>query len=124
MGTRLKIVTDIVGKNRGPAPSEEGAPEYDVIEKHDELRYTLGPVYSPGVLDAQGEFTDSEELRKMVWRYFSEGDKTLRKEHTEEAIGKVVEIIQWPFEQELDMGGRAVRIRDAESSDQLIKFDG
>lgn len=77
--------------------------EYDVLEKQDELRYTLGPVYLPDTIDTQNEFTDSDELRKMVWEYVATGDRTLRRQHTDQVVGEIKELYQLPFEQELDM---------------------
>ncbi len=77
--------------------------EYAPIAKSNELRYTLGPVYSPGVIDAHGEFTDSEALREAVWNYARAGDRRLRKQHTAEVIGDVVEMFQWPFDHSAEL---------------------
>jgi len=86
----------------GATPND--TPVYSMLEKSgDELRYTLGPVYSPGVLDAHGETTDSEELRKALWDYSVNGDRQLRKQHGRERIGQIVELFQWPHEHEAEL---------------------
>lgn len=102
---RLASVRDFLGDTPEDDASTRGdtVGTYSVIDKANELRYTLGPVYSPGVIDSQGEFTDEDELRKMVWQYFGSADKSLKKQHGPETIGQVVEIMQWPFEQELSL---------------------
>lgn len=77
--------------------------EYNVTKAKEELRYTLGPLYSPNMIDAHGEFTTEDELRKAVWDYVDAGDRTVRKQHGKEHIGKIREIVQWPTEIETEV---------------------
>lgn len=77
--------------------------EYQPVEKSNELRYTLGPMYIPDTLDAQNEFADSEELRKAIWAVNEKGDKRVRKQHGNKIIGVQRELFQLPWEQKLDL---------------------
>ena len=78
--------------------------EYMPLEKSDdELRYTLGPMYAPGAVDAHGEYSEEPDLRKAVWDYALRADKTLRKQHRKEKVGDVVELFQWPYEHEAEL---------------------
>jgi hypothetical protein len=98
-----------------PPPIElagEGELELAVTKRAPEQRYTFGPLYTPGQIDAHGEFATSEELQKAVWEYAQRGDLKLRKQHNREAVGgQVVELVAWPYEAvvELQVPGRAVR---------------
>lgn len=105
---KLKSVTNMIGDDRGGAPAS-----YSVIEKADELRYTFGPVYSPNAVDAHGEYAEADDLRKMVWQFFHEGDKLINKQHGDKTIGKMVEIVQWPFdlEAELKVAGKVRKVK-------------
>lgn len=82
---------------------EEPSIEYSVQKSNDELRYTLGPLYSPNTADAHDEFTTTDELRKAVWDYTDRGDNAIRKQHGKEMIGQVREIMQWPTEIETEV---------------------
>lgn len=84
---------------------EDDVIEYATISKakDPELRYTFGPVYSPGVLDAHDEFSDTEELRKALWNFAESSDRRLRKQHGTEVVGKIVEQVQWPFDLETEL---------------------
>ena len=77
--------------------------DYTPLEKAEELRYTFGPMYAPGVEDAHGEFATNEDLRKALWDFSVNGDRTLRKQHGRHKIGSIVELVQWPFEQKVDL---------------------
>lgn len=68
-----------------------------------ELRYTLGPVYSPGVLDAHDEYAEAEDLRKALWDFSLHGDRTLRKQHGSRKAGDIVELVQWPYDHEAEL---------------------
>lgn len=68
-----------------------------------ELRYTFGPVYAPNALDAHGEWADEEELRKALWDFSLNGDRTLRDQHGRGKAGDIVELVQWPFEHEAEL---------------------
>jgi hypothetical protein len=65
----------------------------------------------PGSVDAHGEFTDSEELRKALWDFSLHGDRQLRKQHGDKHVGEIVELVQWPYELEAEMSlpGQEVR---------------
>lgn len=39
------------------------------FEKNEDLRYTLGVVYSPNELDLQDDFADEDTIRKAAWDY-------------------------------------------------------
>jgi hypothetical protein len=91
--------------------AEEEFPSAYVIEKAaPEKRYTLGPIYSPGVVDAHGEFSTADDLQEAL-HDFIEGPRELRKQHTRECIGTVKELMQWPFEHEakLSLPGRLAK---------------
>lgn len=93
------------------AVANEDEVDYTPLEKADELRYTFGPMYAPGAVDAHDEFATDEDLRKALWDFSLNGDKSLRKQHGPEKIGDIVELVQWPFEQEVELTvpGSAVR---------------
>jgi len=84
----------------------DGAPgdaTYVVSKSLDEKRYTFGPLYSPGVDDAHGEYAEADDLQQALWDYFSGEDKRLRKQHGEDVIGDVVELVQWPYELDAEL---------------------
>jgi hypothetical protein len=69
-----------------------------------EQRYTLGPMYIPNSIDAQGEWTDEEELQQAVWRYVRSGDRRIRLQHNRDIVaGEWVECMAWPYPVELPM---------------------
>ncbi len=72
--------------------------EYAVIKSVDEKRYTLGPVYMPGVLDAHGEWATAEDLQKSTWDYVRDtgADRTVYLQHSDKPAGEWVEIMAWP----------------------------
>jgi len=43
-----------------------------IIKTGVKQRYTLGIVYEPNVEDAQGEWTDEEEIEKACWNFMSQ----------------------------------------------------
>jgi len=63
----------------------------------EEQRYTLGPVYVPGVEDAHGEFTDADTLRKGLWGWVRKGNRTIYLQHSEKAAGEMVEVLTMPW---------------------------
>jgi LysM repeat protein len=71
----------------------------------DEKRYTLGPVYSPSLLDAHSEFVEPDDLQKSMWGYVRKDDRTLWRQHKKgvERAGEWVEIMTWPHEVETTM---------------------
>lgn len=69
-----------------------------------EKRYTLGPMYIPDSIDAQGEWTDAEELQKAVWKYVQSGDRRIRLQHNRDVVaGEWVECMAWPYPVEVPM---------------------
>jgi hypothetical protein len=68
-----------------------------VCKADEERRYTLGPVYIPGEIDAHGEFTDDATLQKALWNWVKKGDRTIRLQHTRKAAGEMVELVTWPW---------------------------
>ena len=88
----------------GLAPSEvsdDARPGF--IEKAAEQRYTLGPVYVPGQVDAHGEWASDEDLQKALWGLVRKGNLDLRLQHTEKSVGEIVEVVTWPQRVTLDM---------------------
>lgn len=74
------------------------------IRKDAELRYTLGPWYVPGQLDAHGEWTDTEELQKAMWDYVKSGDRDIRLQHNVDIVaGEWLEAMTWPYPVEVPM---------------------
>lgn len=67
------------------------------VVKADEQRFTLGPVYVPGIEDAHGEFTDDDTLQKALWDWMRSGDRTIYLQHSEKAAGEMVEMLTWPM---------------------------
>ena len=67
------------------------------VAKADEQRFTLAPVYVPGVEDAHGEFTDKETLQKALWDWMRAGDRTIYLQHSEKPAGEMVEMLTWPM---------------------------
>lgn len=78
---------------------------YTAVKKSgDELRYTFGPLYSPNVTDAHGEYALGDDLQKAVFEYVRAGDFRLRKQHDPDVvIGEIVEIVQWPFDLDTEL---------------------
>ena len=69
-----------------------------------ERRFTLGPMYVPGRLDAHAEWTDPDELQKAVWEYVRKGDRRIRLQHDRDVVaGEFVEIMAWPYEVDVPM---------------------
>ena len=67
------------------------------VAKADEQRFTLAPVYVPGVEDAHGEFTDKETLQKALWDWMRAGDRTIYLQHSDKPAGEMVEMLTWPM---------------------------
>ncbi len=67
------------------------------VVKADEQRFTLAPVYVPGIEDAHGEFTDDDTLQKALWDWMRSGDRTIYLQHSEKAAGEMVEMLTWPM---------------------------
>jgi hypothetical protein len=68
-------------------------------EAEEEWRYTLGPVYMPGTVDAHGDSIDADELERAIWDYVKSGDRRIRLQHNTEVIaGEWVGLLTWPWE--------------------------
>lgn len=89
---------------------EEFSQSYAIEKSAPEQRYTLGPIYSPGVRDAHNEFAEPEDLHEAA-KEFMKGPRELRKQHTSERIGEVVELMTWPFphDAQLQLPGRVAK---------------
>ena len=74
-----------------------------VVEKAEAKRYTLGPVYVPGVEDAHGEFTDDNTLQEALWGWMQKDDRSIYLQHSETKAGEFVELLTWPFAMNAEM---------------------
>lgn len=74
--------------------------EYAVITKSAEQRFTNGPVYMPGILDAHGEWATAEDLQKSLHEYVREtgSDRSIYLQHSPKRAGEWVELMAWPQE--------------------------
>ncbi len=61
-----------------------------LLEKNEKLRYTLGVVYAPDEEDAQGDFSDSEEIRKASWKFLQRLQGHQLTKHFLEEVVKVL----------------------------------
>ena len=68
-----------------------------------EDKYTLAPVYVPGVEDSDGEHADASTLQKALWDWVRKGDRSIYLQHTEKPAGEMVEMLTWPFPIETDL---------------------
>jgi len=89
-------------KEAGKTPPDSIAKEiaYAIIEKSDELRRTVGPLYSPNRKDAHGEYAEAQDLEDAIAEYVKAGDMRIRLQHnTEKVAGHTIGIIAWPKEE-------------------------
>jgi len=94
--TKLAMITEMSGVDW---PTEGVLP----LAKRAEQRYTLGPVYVPGVEDAHGEFTDEDTLQKALWEWVRRDNRSIYLQHSEKVAGEMVEVLTWPFEVTTDL---------------------
>ncbi len=67
-------------------------------ETMDEWRYTLGPIYMPGVEDAHGDSIDADDLERSIHDYVRTGDRDIRLQHDTSVIaGEWVGLLVWPW---------------------------
>jgi 2'-5' RNA ligase len=86
-----------LGPGEEPAAEEQFLQVGEPFLKSEELRFTLAPVYSPGVTDAHGEFVRSAVLQKAFWGYF-EKSREIHLQHADGTkAGDLVELVAWPF---------------------------
>lgn len=73
-------------------------------ETREEDRFTLGPWYIPGQLDAHDEWTDAESIQKALWGYVQKDDRDIRLQHNLDVVaGEWVEAVTWPFPVEVPL---------------------
>jgi len=71
---------------------------FSVSKAEGEKRYTLGAMYIPDIVDAHGEWTDSDELQKAVWDYVRTNDRGIRLQHNRDVVaGEWVEVMAFPY---------------------------
>lgn len=93
-------------KPKKPRRKEVEAPDddaYVVYKSREDDRFTFGPIYAPGILDAHKEFVDADTLEKAIWGYVQKGDRTLHLQHGDQRAGEWVNIVTWPFETTVKM---------------------
>lgn len=78
-------------------PEEDVEVSYSVVKANEEKRYTLGPVYAPGELDAHNETIFEEDLQAAMWDYVRKGDRTVRLQHSDKRAGEWVDLMTWPL---------------------------
>jgi hypothetical protein len=72
--------------------------KWEVTKSEGEKRYTLGAMYIPDIVDAHGEWTDSDELQKAVWDYVRSDDRRIRLQHNRDVVaGEWVEVMAFPY---------------------------
>lgn len=82
-------------------PPEDAA---SVLKADDEMRFTLAPLYVPGISDAHDEYVDARDLQRAAHDYIRKGDLRLRLMHDDsEEIGEVVEMMTIPWDIEVPM---------------------
>jgi hypothetical protein len=71
---------------------------YAIVKSASEQRYTLGPVYMPGQLDAHGEWATADDLQRATWEFVksSGADHSVYLQHSDQPAGEWVEIMAWP----------------------------
>ncbi len=75
-----------------------------VVKQVEEQRFTLGPWYVPGQLDAHNEWTDDSELQAALWDYVRKGDRDIWLQHTPDTkAGEWVEAMTMPFPVDVPM---------------------
>lgn len=94
LGLYSKTVDDLVTTLPATKAVDEGFTK--AVGEH---KFTLGPMYVPGRLDAHEEWTDASELQKAVWQYVDNGDRQIRLQHNRDIVaGRWSEIVTWPYE--------------------------
>lgn len=98
---------DVDGSDYWSAPS---GPEYwstvyrplvkSVVEQP--KRFTLGPWYVPGEIDAHDEWATPEDVQAAWWGYVDSGDRRIRLQHMPDVVaGRWVEGMTLPFPMEV-----------------------
>jgi hypothetical protein len=73
---------------------EEDLPLATIVKA--EKRYTMGPVYVPGLEDAHGETIEANELQESIWDWVRKEDRRIYLQHSDKVAGEMVEILTWP----------------------------
>lgn len=74
------------------------------IETIEEARFTLGPWYIPGRLDAHNEWSDARELEKSFHGYLAKEDRSIRLQHNRDIVaGRWVSGMVVPTEYTVNM---------------------
>ena len=84
-----------------PAEEEDDLPLATIVKA--EKRYTMGPVYVPGLEDAHGETIEAAELQESIWDWVRKEDRRIYLQHSEKVAGEMVEILTWPMEIETSL---------------------
>lgn len=99
-----------VGKELATEPEDL---DYAVTKRLDEERYTFGPLFTPGEIDAHGEYTQTATLTKAMRKFVAAGNRSVNKQHNRDAppIGQVVDAVIWPYPAEVNLTtpGREIR---------------
>lgn len=77
---------------------------YLMAKADDERRFTLAPLYVPGIDDSHQEWVTDADLQDAVWDYVKSEDRSIRLQHLPDTVaGEWVEIVTWPFPLEAEM---------------------
>ena len=106
---RLKKETSTTNSGTESAASAQGTEgeeaTYAITKAVEEMRYTLGPLYSPNRKDAHGEWVEPDTLHKAAIAFMQErfdaGDNRLNLQHGdlgEHQVGNIVECMAWPYD--------------------------
>jgi len=68
-----------------------------------EQRYTMGPVYVPGLEDAHGETITATDLQESIWEWVRKDDRRIYLQHSEKVAGEMVEILTMPWSVEASL---------------------
>ena len=68
-----------------------------------EQRYTMGPVYVPGLEDAHGETITANDLQESIWEWVRKDDRRIYLQHSEKVAGEMVEILTMPWSVEASL---------------------
>ena len=93
------VAEELLARERHPAGSEleevEDIPLATIVKE--EQRFTMGPVYVPGLEDAHGETIEALDLQKSIWDWVRKEDRRIFLQHSEKVAGEMVEILTMPF---------------------------
>jgi hypothetical protein len=105
VNANVKLAHDLIEialNEQAMVPGVNGDPDTKLaalqtgVAKSTAARYTLGPVYVPGVTDGHDETIDADTLQKSIWDWVQADDRTIFLQHTDRPAGEMVEILTWP----------------------------